>query len=195
MVRLFKKIAVTILLIVIYVAYQTWSPSNADKFVRLIDYQRDVIRDEIRNFTYLDSNNKLQNFTIETNYTPIRCILISSWRSGSTFFGDILNAMPGNFYYAEPLHKFGVIKIREASLAKEAINYLKNLLKCDDENMKDLYEHFLNNFRLLKACDRFKELCFDKKSLGSLCKQFPLQSMGVLRLRMSVASEFLEDLR
>ena len=31
-------------------------------------------------------------------------LVITSWRSGSTFLGDILNHYPGTFYSFEPLH-------------------------------------------------------------------------------------------
>lgn len=34
----------------------------------------------------------LNDLTLETGGQPIRSIIISTWRSGSTFLGDILNA-------------------------------------------------------------------------------------------------------
>lgn len=45
----------------------------------------------------------LDDLTLETGGQPIRSIIISTWRSGSTFLGDILNAMPGNFYHVRLL--------------------------------------------------------------------------------------------
>ena len=37
-------------------------------------------------------------------YWLIDCPSATTWRSGSTFLGDLLNHYPGTFYYFEPLH-------------------------------------------------------------------------------------------
>lgn len=68
---------------------------------------------------------------IEENGIPVRSVVVSTWRSGSTFFGDIINSHPGNFYDFEPLMDFEIVKIRGAPLADYAIKRLKALLNCD----------------------------------------------------------------
>ena len=37
-------------------------------------------------------------------------LVATTWRSGSTFLGDLLNHYPGVFYYFEPLHYYSYIR-------------------------------------------------------------------------------------
>ena len=50
-------------------------------------------------FSYL-VKEKLFNYILYFNILR----LATTWRSGSTFLGDLLNHYPGSFYYFEPLH-------------------------------------------------------------------------------------------
>lgn len=56
---------------------------------------------------------------------------MTSWRSGSTFLGDVLNSIPANFYHYEPLLDYDIIQIRGPPLAEEALKRLKDLLTCN----------------------------------------------------------------
>lgn len=47
--------------------------------------------------------SKLDDLIMEKGGRPMRSIIVSSWRSGSTFVGDLVNAHPANFYHYEPL--------------------------------------------------------------------------------------------
>lgn len=168
----------------------------------VIKHQRAIISDEMQNFEYFDTNNKLQDFTLETNGTPIRSVIITTWRSGSTFLGDILNAMPGNFYHYEPLLNYDIIQIRGPPHDKQAISNLKKLLNCDYDDMEEYLEFgethnylFSHNTRLWKHCRLFQNFCYKPKFLNPFCKLFPLQSMKVVRIRMSLAADLLDDLR
>ena len=41
----------------------------------------------------------------------VRNLLVAtSWRSGSSFLGELLNQVPGTFYYFEPLHYYSYIR-------------------------------------------------------------------------------------
>lgn len=62
---------------------------------------------------------------------PIRSIIITTWRSGSTFLGDVLNSHPGNYYHYEPLLDYDIIQIRGAPLANDALQTLRDLLHCN----------------------------------------------------------------
>ena len=37
-------------------------------------------------------------------------LVATSWRSGSSFLGELLNQLPGTFYYFEPLHYYSYIR-------------------------------------------------------------------------------------
>jgi len=69
--------------------------------------------------------------TLEQGGQPVRNIIITTWRSGSTFLGDILNSHPGNFYHYEPLLDYDIIQIRGPPHSTTAIQVLRNLLNCN----------------------------------------------------------------
>jgi hypothetical protein len=67
--------------------------------------------------------------------TPVRSLIITTWRSGSTFVGEVLNTHPGNYYHSEPLADYEIIQIRGEPLATGAIKNLRNLLNCNYTDM------------------------------------------------------------
>ena len=77
----------------------------------------------------------LEDLVPDMNGTPVRSLIITTWRSGSTFLGDILNNHPGNYYHYEPLLDYGEIQIRGEPLATGAIKNLRKLLNCNYTDM------------------------------------------------------------
>ncbi|XP_058840683.1 uncharacterized protein LOC131696159 [Topomyia yanbarensis] len=184
------------------------TPQNSTITIEdILSYQRSRIADEMIEFQYpngLYDNGatKLSDLTPETNGQPVRSIIVTTWRSGSTFLGDILNAMPGNYYHYEPLLDFDIIQIRGPPNDRIAIHNLKQLLKCDYTEMDSYLEFgkthnylFSHNTRLWRHCRLFPQFCYEPKFLGPFCKLFPLQSMKVVRLRASLVTPLLEDER
>ncbi|XP_048517122.1 uncharacterized protein LOC109546359 isoform X2 [Dendroctonus ponderosae] len=100
----------------------------------IINAQRSRLRKELYDFKF-PSNRPLANFAMEDGGQPIRTIIFSTWRSGSTFLGDVLNALPGNYYHYEPLMDYGIIQIRGPPDADSALTRLKSLLNCDYTNL------------------------------------------------------------
>lgn len=49
--------------------------------------------------------------------------------------GDVLNALPGNYYHYEPLMDYGIVQIRGPPDADSALTTLKMLLNCDYSNL------------------------------------------------------------
>jgi hypothetical protein len=167
--------------------------------------QHDKIVEEMAYFEYPEGRfgvdaEKLSDLQLVSGGKPYRSIIITSWRSGSTFLGDVLNALPGNFYHYEPLLPFDIQRIRGPPNEEPAIRSLKKLLKCDFNDMDDYLEFgrthnylFSHNTRLSKYCNFYPQYCYEPKFLNDYCKLFPLQSMKVVRLQMSVAARLLED--
>lgn len=128
--------------------------------------------------------------------TIIRSILLTTWRSGSTFLGDILNAPSGNYYHYEPLLYAGIRQIRDDNFA--AADHIRKLLHCNytdmDEYMKNA-EHselFYQNTRLWTRCHPF---CFNVEFVQRFCALFPMQSMKLVRLRLRLIEPLLADVR
>ncbi|CRK87194.1 CLUMA_CG000999, isoform A [Clunio marinus] len=173
----------------------------------VLNYERQLIAEEMQYYEYpngrfgVDAKN-LQELTPETGGMPMRSIIISTWRSGSTFLGDILNALPGNFYHYEPLLTYDIMQIRGPPHDRPAIKSLKKLLKCNYTGLDDYLEFgenhnylFTHNSRLWNQCHLFPSFCYQPKFLEPFCKLFPLQSMKVVRLRMKIAASLLRDTR
>lgn len=171
--------------------------------VDVLAAQRARILTEMENFEYPRGGaEKLNDMTPETGGTPVRSIVVTSWRSGSTFLGDILNAIPGNYYHYEPLLDFGIKQIRDAEDQQLAVQNLKNLLNCDYGDMSDYLEYgkthtylFEHNQRLWDVCREYPRFCWRPAFLTPFCRLFPIQSMKTVRLRLAQAEQLLQDQR
>lgn len=173
----------------------------------VLNYQRQQIAQEMQYYEYPNGRfgveaKSLQELTLETGGTPMRSIIVSTWRSGSTFFGDVLNSLPGNYYHYEPLLNYEIIQIRGPPHDRPALKTLKKLLKCNYTGLDDYLEYgqshnylFTHNTRLWNQCHLFPNYCWQPKFLEPFCKLFPLQSMKVVRLRMRLAASLLRDPR
>ncbi|XP_046738516.1 carbohydrate sulfotransferase 4-like [Diprion similis] len=179
--------------------------STLSEIQQAIDLQRIIIHDEMINYQYPNgryniSANKLEDLVIEENGNPIRSVVVSTWRSGSTFFGDIFTARPGLFYHFEPLYDFGIKKIRGPPLASQALENLKALLSCEYASLDHYLEHvkneswiFRSNPPLWTQCQAHPSICYDHRFLSKMCKLFPFQFMKILRPTLQIAQELLAD--
>lgn len=146
------------------------------------------------------SKTNLDNFTLSTGGTPVRSLILTTWRSGSTFLGDVINAVPGNFYHYEPLLDYGIIQIRGPPYSESALTNLKSLLNCDYSKLGNYLEYgkthtylFTHNTRLWSLCEAFPQYCFNSTFLSSICRLFPFQSMKTVRLRLRLVEDILKD--
>lgn len=168
---------------------------------KILEKTRSKIKFELWNYNFTYSGvHKLEDLLMESGGKPIRNVIFSTWRSGTTFLGEVLNSMPGNFYHYEPLLKYEIIQIRGPPHAENALSTIKSMLKCDFSAMEDYFEYgkthlhqFSHNTRLWDHCKYKKELCIDANFTAKFCKLFPFQSMKVVRVRLRLVKELLED--
>ena len=68
----------------------------------------------------------------------VRLLLVSTWRSGSSFASELLVSHPGAYLQAEPLHILGIRRIySETDVNKtDAYEILSNILKCNNSAFK-----------------------------------------------------------
>lgn len=180
-------------------------PTNLDDgspdIEKILERTRSKIKFELYNYNFTFSGvHKLDDLLLESGGRPVRSIIFSTWRSGTTFLGEVLNAMPGNFYHYEPLLKYEIIQIRGPPNADKALSTIKSMLKCDFRNMEDYFEYgkkhlhqFSHNTRLWDHCKHKKELCADANFTSKFCKIFPFQSMKVVRVRLRLIKDLLDD--
>ncbi|CAG4924568.1 unnamed protein product [Colias eurytheme] len=167
----------------------------------ILEKTRLKIKLELQNYNFTGSGvEKLEDLIIESGGQPIRSIIISTWRSGTTFLGEVLNSVPGNYYHYEPLLNYEIIQIRGAPHAERALKMITKMLKCDYDGMEDYFEYgkghlhqFSHNTRLWDHCKYKKELCFDADFTSKFCRLFPFQSMKVVRVRLRLIKQLLEN--
>ncbi|XP_059093759.1 carbohydrate sulfotransferase 1-like [Tigriopus californicus] len=132
-------------------------------------------------------------------------LIATTWRSGSSFTGDIFRHYPGTYYSFEPLH----YTFQHASNLEDyepAIRLLKSLFKCqyDSTNLGYLKHvslgknHFLfdENFRVWQVCQRLlpgKAACFMPRLYQAVCPLFPIRLIKTVRLRVEYTAELLAD--
>ena len=62
---------------------------------------------------------------------PKRLLIVTSWRSGSTFLGQMLSEHPGVYNHYEPLMHLGVQQIRPGDpRVQSVVQHLQDLLNC-----------------------------------------------------------------
>ncbi|XP_035743258.1 carbohydrate sulfotransferase 5-like isoform X3 [Vespa mandarinia] len=173
----------------------------------VLDQQRRAIEREMQNYEYPNGKyglniSKLDDLVMEKDGTPMRSIILTSWRSGSTFLGDVINAHPANFYHYEPLLDFGIVQIRGPPLAEEALQNIESLLNCNFHNLDRYLEYgkthpwvFNHNTHLWRQCQIHKKICWDSRFVSKFCQLFPFQSMKLVRLRLRAAEDLLAKKR
>ena len=70
-----------------------------------------------------------RSFKLSGRIPKRRILLATTWRSGSTFLGELLNRFPGTFYTYEPLVYFD--KIDRMADNQERIKFLSQMLQCN----------------------------------------------------------------
>jgi len=132
-------------------------------------------------------------------------LIATTWRSGSTFLGDLLNHYKGTFYYFEPLHYYSTI--RDKSQVQNETSFLRSLYACDfstnnvgflnhvsQHSNKFLFEN--HNFRLWNSCHNLlpdNVMCFMPDYINRICPLYPIKLIKTVRIRVSSIEELLKD--
>ena len=138
-------------------------------------------------------------------------LIATSWRSGSSFLGDLLNHYPGTFYSFEPIHyidfKKHQLKLSKKWRHEEALKLMRDIYKCDySTNITTGYlkhvskseNQFLlrHNGRVWKSCTSLlpsNAACFTPEFLNRVCPLFPIRLIKTVRLRMTLVEKLLRD--
>ncbi|CAL4124629.1 unnamed protein product, partial [Meganyctiphanes norvegica] len=178
--------------------------TQATDMYSILKREREIIAKEMHGYTF---HSKLPvrsagELIPEQGGRPVRSIVITTWRSGSTFVGDILSILPLTYYHNEPLMDFGIKQVRTGTNAIQALYTIRQLLNCNYTDMK----HYLNcqhehpwllnpNAPLWKHCVTRLDLCRRPEFLSSFCSLFPFQTIKTVRLRLNLTKGFLEDIK
>ena len=144
-------------------------------------------------------------------------LLTSTFRSGSTFLGELLSRYPGTFYSFEPLIYTRTMNTSEVPWARRStfsrktkdmfVQQLLKVFKCrlDIEYIRYIsytYPSIRYNFRLWDTCKTLcpgcsDELVMQKCSIlsfyNSTCPKFPIRLMKTVRFRVEDSEKLLLD--
>jgi hypothetical protein len=130
------------------------------------------------------------------NVPPIKPILIvTTWRSGSTFLGELISNSPGVFYSYEPMYYFErhngskAELIRSLSQCQFPTEYLRDM-----NGLVEGSQNFMvMNHRVWNSCQHNQSLCIQPEFVGQLCSFFPVHLIKTVRLRVEELSSLLTD--
>lgn len=203
------------------VSFQSFSTSKKTKIDGAIERERRFLAEDLAGYESVHGE-PMDKFLKEKGGEPIRAMVATTWRSGSTFLGDIMTAHPGTFYHYEPLLHYDIVQARSGPLAEDAVRTLKNLMHCNytqlgeslnqivvtnnvflcsDQYLRYGKSHqwlFSHTARLWSHCladgPKFKQsYCWKPEFLNKFCPLFPFQSIKTVRLRLNLTRSLVED--
>ncbi|CAL4069358.1 unnamed protein product, partial [Meganyctiphanes norvegica] len=131
-----------------------------------------------------------------------RVLIVTTWRSGSTFLGDLINNWPGTFYYFEPLRFISENSEVPAMLEASSSALLRTLLSCSlDQRHLPFLQYITsarNNFmirhnhRATPLC-RKVGACMDPSLHSLACSLHPMVLAKAVRLPLHAAVTLLKD--
>ncbi|KAL1472173.1 hypothetical protein MTO96_039484, partial [Rhipicephalus appendiculatus] len=129
-----------------------------------------------------------------------RVIIVTYFRSGSSFVGEILSSTPRTFFHFEPLHMFNINARINASTVPKALDLIGHLFRCEFQRVEHYarwdYEHaflFLWNHFLWTLCRGQYSVCFNSDAVSQVCSRASAQVMKVTRLHMSLVQDWLRS--
>ena len=138
----------------------------------------------------------------EVPSTNARQVLVAAtWRSGSSFFGELLSHYPGVYYSYEPLHTIYTNKEFNNDTEASAKTLISSLLKCSYNDVMVKYlrarsKWFWYNFRVWSTCKNVlpaKSACFLPLFYRATCPLFPIRIVKTVRMRVQETEALLRD--
>ena len=175
----------------------------------LVTKERMFINENLLNYPTLKLSNLRRNI-MEKGGRPTTSLLVSSWRSGSSFVGQILSSHPVSLYHYEPLHQYGLVRLRSGAVADRAVSLVSSLLHCEYSGLEQFLGYqrtqaswcYAQNKRLWASCTRggvngtgSQAVCFQPQFAAQFCQLFPFQAVKTVRLRLSLTESLIQDQR
>ncbi|XP_037498543.1 carbohydrate sulfotransferase 1-like [Rhipicephalus sanguineus] len=173
----------------------------------VIHQKASVTRPAMNRFKPLRLSRMLKVFNRNLDHYPVvptdkahRVLVVTYFRAGSTFVGDLLSATPATFYHFEPLHMFSNDARLNGSAASNASGLIGHLLRCNFQRVQHYvrwaYERkflFKRNHFLWALCGGQYPVCFKPDFVSKVCARAPAQVMKVTRLHMSQVRDWLQS--
>lgn len=135
--------------------------------------------------------NPLNSLPVINKSSVIRILVVTYFRSGSTFLGDLLQQNWKSFFTFEPLHYMSDGVRIEGQRTEEAIDLIEKIFRCDFQSVStyiDWVKQTKNQFlfkwnKFLWGVCRFRsKTCFDPIFIRETCLRAKVHIMKVVRL-------------
>ncbi|KAF7490204.1 Carbohydrate sulfotransferase 1 [Sarcoptes scabiei] len=146
--------------------------------------------------------NFIKKFPLYEREKQTRILLISYFRSGSSFIGDLLQQNWKSFYTFEPLHYMTrQTRIGDNNLT-EAINLIDDIYRCDFKTNSS-YIHWLESNQFLIRWNHFfwnickllsTNMCFDDFLMKQVCIRSKYNLIKTVRLKIRHIESLLQRL-
>jgi carbohydrate 6-sulfotransferase 6 len=127
-------------------------------------------------------------------------LLVTSWRSGSTFLGEVLSATPGAFYTYEPLVYYDKVPAERGEAFYPRSYMVADLLGCEFKQIlldvaKDPNNAYIwrKNPSLVGACRGMRGTCTNAAFANAICQLHPLRVVKTVRFRLAEAKALLTE--
>ena len=153
-----------------------------------------------KNPTPLYSNNSKKVYK--------KVLIMAYWRTGSTYFGQLLSRYPNTYYNYEPLHLLSNRRNHWKNYTEEeGIHLIEDIFNCDfQSNLSMKYLLHIKNHRrkvtfqvpyLLDNCKhetyRNSLTCFNSDLHAKLCTNSTMNMIKTVRLRISAVKVLIEN--
>lgn len=120
-------------------------------------------------------------------------MIVTTWRSGSTFFGEMLANDPKTSYFYEPLRSLGERRIRYEDDPGAPIELLRDIIECRLDHL-DL-KVFEESTHLWQTYKNRGDYCHgaDRKCFEEFCLELPISIIKTTRLHLALVRSLLED--
>lgn len=144
----------------------------------------------------------LKHYAVVPANSVQRVIIVTYFRAGSTFVGDIFSSNPRTFYHFEPLHMFSNNARLDGGAALNASKLVGHLLRCEFSRVQhyirwvtEMKFLFRRNHFLWAMCGGQNAVCFKGEYVAKVCLRAPTQVMKVTRLHMSQVKDWIKTNR
>ncbi|XP_021953607.2 carbohydrate sulfotransferase 6-like [Folsomia candida] len=187
------------------VEYQASPPRNKSIYrikpsdllkARVIYNLRQSMRTDLQGFNISWQKDHIPDF----GGKPIRNIIVSTWRSGSTFLAELVSSHPGTLLIFEPFMYMESERIRTKAEVSNGITMSKSSFNCYFNytewtgNGGNFISGMISRSDKMKPfCTIVPDGCRDPEFISKVCTFFPIQLVKFVRFRLKDAEELLSD--
>ncbi|XP_071042816.1 carbohydrate sulfotransferase 1 isoform X1 [Parasteatoda tepidariorum] len=150
----------------------------------------------------LDPMRSLKSIPLTDPSKVTRVFIITYFRAGSSFFGDILQQNWKTFYHFEPLHSMTYNKRVDDDKMPQVFNLFNDIFTCNFTEQKAYMDWvkqprnqflFSHNLFLWVTCHSNPRTCFNPSFVNAVCLRAPVHVMKLTRLHMHHLRSYLEE--